>query len=685
MAFLTFRASSSPTIPTVTTVSTTGLTNLQVDGNFASLDSAKYEKTGGAISGDVAITGSLSTSGNSVTINSTNVLVSDNNISIGSVVAVNALSGAISNNAGSGSAWTATVTMTSPSTTAGLIPGTILTKTTGVGIFGANAVITSVVSLTQMTISSTSTNTNGALSFNTGVASDLTANGGGITLKSVIDKSIIWDSTNSNWTSSENWNIVTGKEFKINNVSVLNATTLGSVITSSSLTSVGTIATGTWTANTIASAYGGTGYSTYAAGDILYASATNVLSKLPKATNGNVLMLVAGVPAWAAEADTLATVTGRGATTATALTITNATSSALTVTGGVTIGGDLVVNGTTTSINSTILTVDDKNIELGFASALTNLSGSIVTSAIASALTMTSTAGLIPGMVLTKVSGTGVFGGVTTITSVDSATQITIGGTTANTLGALVFNAGGVSDLTANGGGITLKGTSDKTISWDSTNSNWSSSEHWNIATGKSFKINNTAVLSAGSVNVANGTFTTITLGTAGINATNGYNISGTQNGGAIEIRTNGGTTDRGWRLGMRDAGSGFTEHVSYLESAGNVVKFFTNITATGTIDGTTFNSTSDVRLKSEIEVIENALDKTLSLNGYTFLLNSDKSKRQTGLLAQEVLKVLPEAVSGTEDTHYSVSYGNVVGLLIEAIKELNTKVTDLQNQLANK
>ena len=50
---------------------------------------------------------------------------------------------------------------------------------------------------------------------------------------------------------------------------------------------------------------------------------------------------------------------------------------------------------------------------------------------------------------------------------------------------------------------------------------------------------------------------------------------------------------------------------------------------------------------------------------------------RQTGVIAQEVLAVLPEAVIGTEEDHYSVAYGNMVGLLIEAIKEQNVLIED--------
>jgi hypothetical protein len=78
---------------------------------------------------------------------------------------------------------------------------------------------------------------------------NLTADGGGITIKGDTDKSIIWDNANNNFTSSENWNLPTGKVFKINNVSVLSSSALGSGITGSSLTQVGTITSGTWNAS----------------------------------------------------------------------------------------------------------------------------------------------------------------------------------------------------------------------------------------------------------------------------------------------------------------------------------------------------------------------------------------------------------------------------------------------------
>jgi hypothetical protein len=72
-----------------------------------------------------------------------------------------------------------------------------------------------------------------------GTPSDVTADGGGITLKGATDKSITWSSLG--WTSSEDFNLVTGKVYEINGTSVLSATTLGSAVVTSSLTTVGTI------------------------------------------------------------------------------------------------------------------------------------------------------------------------------------------------------------------------------------------------------------------------------------------------------------------------------------------------------------------------------------------------------------------------------------------------------------
>jgi hypothetical protein len=88
-----------------------------------------------------------------------------------------------------------------------------------------------------------------------GVPDDATANGGGIIIKGATDKSILWDSANGNLTSNQDWNLPTGKVFKINNVSVLSSSALGSGVTGSSLTQVGTITSGTWQGTAITDTY----------------------------------------------------------------------------------------------------------------------------------------------------------------------------------------------------------------------------------------------------------------------------------------------------------------------------------------------------------------------------------------------------------------------------------------------
>ena len=95
----------------------------------------------------------------------------------------------------------------------------------------------------------------------------------------------------------------------------------------------------------------------------------------------------------------------------------------------------------------------------------------------------------------------------------------------------------------------------------------------------------------------------------------------------------------------------------------------------------------SDVRKKTDIVTIDNALDRVLNLRG-VFYVRTDKMEegRKTGVIAQETEKVLPEVVTYAADVdEYGVSYGNMAGVLIEAIKELNAKIAHLESQLASK
>ena len=117
----------------------------------------------------------------------------------------------------------------------------------------------------------------------------------------------------------------------------------------------------------------------------------------------------------------------------------------------------------------------------------------------------------------------------------------------------------------------------------------------------------------------------------------------------------------------------------------GSVVAICTNTTISGilsvTDDITAFWS-SDERLKDNIAPIDDPLAKVVSISGNTFDWNdkSNKSGHDVGLIAQEIEKVLPEAVTTRDNGYLAVDYHKVVPLLVEAVKELSAKVDALEN-----
>ena len=108
---------------------------------------------------------------------------------------------------------------------------------------------------------------------------------------------------------------------------------------------------------------------------------------------------------------------------------------------------------------------------------------------------------------------------------------------------------------------------------------------------------------------------------------------------------------------------------LSNLSSNGNNLSG--DFTATGNI-----TAYSDISLKSNIETIPNALDKVNSIRGVTFDMYGE---RATGVIAQELEYVLPEAVFDNDDGMKSVAYGNMAGLLIEAIKAQQVQIDELK------
>ena len=127
-------------------------------------------------------------------------------------------------------------------------------------------------------------------------------------------------------------------------------------------------------------------------------------------------------------------------------------------------------------------------------------------------------------------------------------------------------------------------------------------------------------------------------------------------------------------------SGANSTEVVRFRRSGTDVgnINNSGNLTMNGNV-----TAYSDITLKKDIEVIPNALDKVLQISGVTYnRIDIEDEPRHSGVIAQEVEKVLPEVVQTNEDGIKSVAYGNMVGLLIEAIKEQQEQIDILKEEI---
>ena len=569
-----------------------------------------------SLNGTTTINGDLTVNGTTNTLNTNTLVVDDKNIELGSVAAGTiSTTGTIGTVSGAGPF---TATITAMTSTAGLIPGQVITATAGTGSFGSGVMsVVTIASATSITVSSTLTFTAGNVTNILGqAATDATANGGGITLKGATDKTIVWDSTNANWTSSENWNIASAKTFKINNTSVLSSTVVlgltptinatgfrlsggttakyvqinndivlaGTDGSTLNIGAGGTLGSAAFTASsayepaitTLAISKGGTGTGTAPTQyGVIYATSTTAYASTAAGTNTQVLIgNASGAPTWT-NISGLSVSSASTATTATNLSGTTVYSipyqSASATTGYVSIGTAgqmLAVNGTangyvwTSPFTNPMTTLGDM-VSGGASGAPARIVGPATNGTYGLTSVTTASAATAPVWTLATGTGSPVYATTPTITTpkIDSIStttgaaatptlwsdvttgtiaigagitsgtvNIATAGTGANSInigntnstltvnGNLTVNGttttvnsvtitvddpnlelnsvASPTDANANGGGITLKGTTDKSIIWDNTNSNWTSNQDFNLVTGKVFKINNVAVLS---------------------------------------------------------------------------------------------------------------------------------------------------------------------------------------------
>lgn len=121
------------------------------------------------------------------------------------------------------------------------------------------------------------------------------------------------------------------------------------------------------------------------------------------------------------------------------------------------------------------------------------------------------------------------------------------------------------------------------------------------------------------------------------------------------------------------------TPDVDYKLHVGGSLKINNDIRCDGNVI-----SASDKRFKTNIQKIENSLDKIDQLSGITYDNILLDNRRQTGLIAQEVEKILPEAVVKGTDGYLSLSYGNMMGLIVESIKDLRKEIKELKDYIYN-
>jgi hypothetical protein len=371
-----------------------------------------------------------------------------------------------------------------------------------------------------------------------------------------------------------------------------------------------------------------------------------------------------------------------GIATIASVSIVGATLSTLTVTGtsilGVTSISQLNVSGigTIATLNSTSGTIT--NIT-GTAGTITNLN-----STSANLTNITGTAGTITNLNstsanLTNISGTNLnYSGISTLGTVQISSGIitaisgiityfgdgsNLTGLAGNPTLQAVLNTGNTSTIGMSISGVTTLTTLNST-SGDITNLTGTNINVSGIITASAFFGNGSGLTGVGIGSTGS-------INTSGIITASAFFGDGSGLTGAGSTVFNDTTTNQEFFPLFTDITTGT------ITASGISTSKLTYNPSSGEVTAVDFNSTSDFNLKTNIQTVDNALDIVDNLRGVSFEWK-ENGKKSYGVIAQELEEVLPELVKG--DDPKTVSYSGIIGVLIEAVKELSEEVRELKS-----
>ena len=468
----------------------------------------------------------------------------------------------------------------------------------------------------------------------------------------------------------------------------------------------GSYTSGTWNGNTIGAIYGGTAQTSYTTGDILYASATNTLSKLGIGSTGQVLTVASGVPSWAASGGVTSISFG-----STGLTPSTATTGAVTVAGTLAVANGGTGVTTSTGTGSTVLSASPTLTGTLTVPTVTSPSATALTIQSAGTTAMTVDTSQNVGVGTTSPSSFGKFAvtgsaGTTYVGGGGDQLAFSKGGTnyitTATAGGQIQFQTGAGSNamLIDSSGNVGIGTTSParkldiQQLSTDYQLRIGDTSNYYDIGRNTS----NGLFTFYGSQAVASGyVFSTVNgermrLDTSGnllVGTTSGTSFLTIDSNSSSATRTkmtiNGFASGYGYGIIFNPRNDSNPTPVLFNNASGSAVG---NIVCTSS--STSYNTSSDYRLKENVAPMTTGLMTVKALKPVTYDWISDKSVGE-GFIAHELAEVIPLAVCGEKDAvnedgsikPQGVDYSKIVVHLVAAIQELSAKNDSLMARVA--